>query len=110
MNKDEYKKELLALISEEAYVLTDNIEQAVYIIDDIKIDGWEGFYSPHTPRSLDHSTFLFDNVSWEDILSFGIVVVPEAKTYICDNDNIELNNLGYSRLDLNNNHIVGFDN
>lgn len=108
MNKEEYKKELLDLISDEEYAVTNNIEQAIYIIDDIKIDGWDGYYEANAPRSLDHHTLLFDNTSWEEILTYGTVVVPESKTYISDTDNIELSNLGYSRLALNNNHLVGF--
>ena len=108
MNKEEYKKELLDLISDEEYAVTNNIEQAIYIIDDIKIDGWDGYYEPNAPRSLDHHTLLFNNSSWEEVLTYGTVIVPESKTYISDTDNIELSNLGYSRLALNNNHLVGF--
>lgn len=110
MNKEEYKKELLDLISDEELTVTDNIEQSIYIIDDIKIDGWEGYYEPNSPRGLDHKSLisLIDNTSWEEVLNFGTVVVPETKSYISDTNNIELSNLGYSRLSLNNNHIVGF--
>ena len=47
-------------------------------------------------------------VSWEDILNWGTIVVPETTSYISDVEVNELEEIGFDRLPLNSNHIVGF--
>ena len=82
--------------------LSDN--ELIYIIDDIDVYG--GFDCGC--RSHDHNCLIDDSITWEDLLLNGTVIVPETQSYISD-DNIErLDVLGYERLPLNNNHIVGF--
>ncbi|HHJ7970164.1 TPA: hypothetical protein ACQNF5_000759, partial [Streptococcus pyogenes] len=59
-------------------------------------------------RGYDHNELLLDNVTWEDILNWGTIIVPETKSYISNIHLAELDDLGYQMLPLNNNHIMGF--
>lgn len=105
MNKEEFKKELIEMLEEDETQKTENLNECLYMIDDILVGGFENGI-----RGLDHNVLLFDNVEWEDILTWGTVIVPESQTYISDNEIEELENLGYTKLPLNNNHLVGFKN
>ena len=97
--KEMIKNEIL-----EYFSTTNNISEAIYIIDNIYIDG-EFDYGC---RGLDHNALLGDGYGWDDILEFGVVIVPETQTYISDTSVIDLDDLGYERLPLNDNHVVGF--
>lgn len=83
---------------------TEDITQAIYIIDDVLVDG-EFDYGC---RGLDHNALLGDGYGWDEILMYGVVIVPETQTYISDTSVMDLDLIGYERLPLNNNHIVGF--
>lgn len=82
--------------------VTTNIEEAIYIIDNIYING-EFDYGI---RGLDHNALLGEGYTWLDLLSHGTVIVPENSTYISDNIVEELEVIGYTRLPLNDNHII----
>ena len=97
--KEMIKNEIL-----EYFSTTNNISEAIYIIDNIYIDG-EFDYGC---RGLDHNALLGDGYGWDDILEFGVVIVPETQTYISDTSVMDLDDLGYERLPLNDNHVVGF--
>lgn len=97
-----------------------NLEHAIYMIDDIIIGG--DFYDG--VRCNDHNALLEIDyrtneryitlngerftITWEDILSYGTVLVPETETYISDTTIQALEEIGYSRLPLNDNHIAGY--
>ena len=94
-------------IKKEYIFTTENIKHAIYIIDDIMIDG--EFYDGM--RTIDHASLVDDRYNrqeWERLLKSGIVIVHETKSYISDTPYQELDNLGYQRLPLNSNHITGF--
>lgn len=83
---------------------TENIHEAIYIIGGIYIDG-EFDYGL---RGLDHNALIHDGYGWVELLSYGTVIIPETLSYISDTPCNDLDELSYSRLPLNNNHIVGF--
>ena len=85
--------------------ITEDITQAIYIIDGVYIDG--DFYQGI--RGVDHNILINDGYGWEEVLSYGVVIVPETQTYISDYNVSELDEIGFTRLPLNNNHIVGFN-
>lgn len=99
-----------------------NLKHAIYIIDDVIIGG--DFYDGvrcndhNTLLEIDYSTYeryITVNgerlaITWEDVLSYGVVLVPEEKTYISDTSIHKLDKLDYTRLPLNNNHISGYAN
>lgn len=98
----------------------DNLKHAIYMIDNIIIGG--DFYDG--VRCNDHNCLLEINysnnsrhitlngeryaITWEDVLIWGHVLVPETKTYTSDFNINELDKIGYDRLPLNNNHISGY--
>ncbi|MEN4326453.1 hypothetical protein [Streptococcus pyogenes] len=104
-DKENYIKQLKQLVLEDDNLANGNgLEEAIYLIDDIVIYG--GFYQGI--RGYDHNELLLDNVTWEDILNWGTIIVPEIKSYISNIHLAELDDLGYQMLPLNSNHIMGF--
>lgn len=94
-------------IEDETLFTTENVNHAIYIIKDIMIDG--EFY--HGMRTIDHASLVNDRYNrkeWVQLLNSGIVVVHETQAYISDTPYQKLDNLGYIRLPLDNNHISGF--
>ncbi|HHJ6938266.1 TPA: hypothetical protein ACQMT0_001848, partial [Streptococcus pyogenes] len=78
-DKENYIKQLKQLVLEDDNLANGNgLEEAIYLIDDIVIYG--GFYQGI--RGYDHNELLLDNVTWEDILNWGTIIVPEIKSYI----------------------------
>lgn len=109
MNKNEYKEWLLNHILSEQECGWDmsygnSLSEAIYMIDDIIVYGC--FVGGQ--RSVDHEEIKVDEVTWEDILNWGTIVVPETTSYISDVEVDELEEIGFDRLPLNSNHIVGF--
>lgn len=109
MNKNEYKDWLLNhMLHEQEYgwdmSYGNSLNEAIYMIDDIIVYGC--FVGGQ--RSVDHQEIKVEEVSWEDILNWGTIVVPETTSYISDVEVNELEEIGFDRLPLNNNHIVGF--
>ena len=83
---------------------TKNISESIYIIDGVYIDGeYDCGY-----RGLDHNALIGGGYGWVELLSNGVVIVPETLSYISDEIIEQLDQIGYDRLPLNNNHIVGF--
>ena len=83
---------------------TENISETIYIIDGVYVDGEYDCGS----RGLDHNALIGGGYGWVELLRHGTVIVPETLSYISDLPIIELNELGYERLPLNDNHIVGY--
>lgn len=94
------------LINDDYIQKTDNIHEAIYKIEGILIDGEFDYGS----RGLDHNILKSDNITWTQILEYGIIIVPETNCYISNEIDQELEAAGFSRLPLDNNHIVGFKN
>ena len=95
MNKTEYKKALIELLEENEDLKDGNsLNEAIYIIDNIVIYG--GF--EYGSRGYDHNILLFKGVSWDDIINWGVLVVPETQYYFSDNKITKLSKLGYDNL------------
>lgn len=108
MNRREnYIEQLKEHIAEDDYLAYGKgTEEIIYKIDDINVYG--GFYGG--VRGYDHNELLLDNVTWKDIITWGTVAVPETKSYISDSIDPQFESIGYIRLPLDNNHIMGFKN
>lgn len=95
MNKMEYKKELIELLKENEELKNGNtLNEAIYIIDDIIVYG--GFEYGY--RGYDHNILLFKNISWDDIIRWGVLIVPETKYYFSNDKINKLSKLGYDNL------------
>lgn len=105
MREEEYVEYLREAMEEDSEMAYGNgLEEAIYMIDDLIIYG--GFYGG--VRSIDHQALKHDDVSWEQIIEWGVLIVPETQSYISEVKIDELDDLGYERLPLESNHIVGW--
>ncbi|MCZ1700905.1 hypothetical protein GHB13_07605 [Enterococcus faecium] len=82
MKREEYKQRLNELLEEDETLTHGSPDEILYMIDNMVIFG--GYELGN--RSVDHNILEFDDVSWEEILDWGILAVPETKTYISDTD------------------------
>ncbi|MDO8155728.1 hypothetical protein EXW14_16210, partial [Enterococcus faecium] len=80
MKREEYKQRLNELLEEDETLTHGSTDEILYMIDNMVIFG--GYELGN--RSVDHNILEFDDVSWEEILDWGILAVPETKTYISD--------------------------
>ncbi|HFM5522159.1 TPA: hypothetical protein ACHAKI_001827 [Enterococcus faecium] len=80
MKREEYKQRLNELLEEDETLTHGSPDEILYMIDNMVIFG--GYELGN--RSVDHNILEFDDVSWEEILDWGILAVPETKTYISD--------------------------
>lgn len=83
---------------------TDNIHEAFYYINGKYVSGEFDCGS----RGLDHNALIGSGYDFMDLLMNGVVIVPETNSYISDEIIKQLDQIGYDRLPLNNNHIVGY--
>ena len=105
--RESYIEQLKEYIAEDEYLANGKgTEEIIYKIDDVNVYG--GFYGG--VRGYDHNELLLDNVTWKDIITWGTVAVPETKSYISDSIEPQFESIGYIRLPLDNNHIMGFKN
>ena len=104
MKKEQYKAKLIDMLKDTPELLSGYYEEIIYQIDGINVYGAFDYGS----RGVDHNILLFNGVTWHDILEWGCVVVPETAAYISDDPVSMFDKLGYERLPLNNNHIVGY--
>lgn len=105
INKEMYKDLLIEMMLEMPELCAGYEQEIIYKIDDLNVYG--GF--EYGSRGVDHNILLFENegIGWDEILQFGTVVVPETSSYISDDLVDQFESLGYDRLPLNRNHIVG---
>ncbi|MBK5077326.1 hypothetical protein IL308_11225 [Lactococcus lactis] len=103
--KQEYIDLIKEAIEDGELSETTNLEEAIYIIDGLKISG-EFDYGV---RGLDHNALIFDEQKWADVLQWGTVIVPETTSYISDNIIPELDELGYQAVPLLENHKYQID-
>lgn len=80
MKREEYKQRLNELLEEDETLTHGSPDEILYMIDNMVIFG--GYELGN--RSVDHNILEFDDVSWEEILDWGILAVPETKIYISD--------------------------
>lgn len=104
MKKEQYKARLVDMLKDMPELLSGYDQEIIYTIDGLNIYGAFDCGS----RGIDHNILLFNGVTWCDILEWGYVVVPETEAYISENPVSMFDNLGYERLPLNNNHIMGY--
>ncbi|HHA5789789.1 TPA: hypothetical protein ACOBID_001830 [Enterococcus faecium] len=103
MKREEYKRKLIELLEEDETLAHGSPDEILYMLDNIVIFG--GYELGN--RSVDHNILEFDDVSWEEILDWGILAVPETKIYISDTKVPFFEELAYKRLPTNENHILG---
>ena len=103
MNRETYKHKLRELLRDDESLSTGYQGEEIYQIDEIKVYG--GF--DLGLRGIDHNILLDREVTWDDIMAWGTVVVPESHTYISDSEVPEFEAMDYQRLPLNRNHIAG---
>ncbi len=104
MDKQQYKELLIDMLKDMPELLSGYYEEIIYQIDGINVYGAFDYGS----RTVDHNILLFDGVEWNDILEYGCLAVPETAAYISDYPVEMFEALGYERLPLNNNHIMGY--
>lgn len=103
MNRETYVIKLRELLRDDESLSVGYEGQEIYQIDNIKVYG--GF--DMGLRGFDHNILLEPEVSWDDIMEWGTVIVLETQTYVSDSDVPEFEDMGYQRLPLNRNHITG---
>lgn len=74
MKREEYKQRLNELLEEDETLTHGSPDEILYMIDNMVIFG--GYELGN--RSVDHNILEFDDVSWEEILDWGILAVPET--------------------------------
>ena len=104
MDKQQYKDLLIDMLKDTPELLSGYAEEIIYRIDGINVYG--AFY--YGDRTVDHNILLFNGVTWSDILEWGCVAVPETEAYISQHPVEMFDALGYERLPLNDNHIMGY--
>lgn len=100
--RNHLKQSILEMLEEDPLMKYGEDDEVIYEIDDIKVYG--GF--SYGIRSIDHNVLKDKYIDWEEILSFGTVVVPEDQTYISNEKIDHYENLGFNQLPLDNNHII----
>ena len=104
MNKEQYKELLIDMLKDFPELLSGYDQEIIYTIDGLNVYG--AFYDGD--RTVDHNILLFDGVEWNDILEYGCLAVPETEAYISQYPVKMFDDIGYERLPLNNNHIMGY--
>lgn len=104
ISREEYIKNLQELLVDDPSMAKGRDEEVIYQIGDLTIYG--GFEMG--VRGTDHRSLLFEGVSWENIMNWGTVVVPETQSYISDQLVDQFEKLGFKNLPTNDNHLRGF--
>ena len=96
-------KTLKEAIKNKELFLTKIISEAIYYHSEVGlIDGDFDCGS----RGLDHNTLLYNGITFSDLMSNGVLLVPELNVYI-SNEEIDIFN-ELERLPLDDNHFVGY--
>lgn len=97
-----YLNELLA---DGSITLTSDPEEAIYYHEAIGFI-WGEFDCGC--RGLDHNGLVSEEITITDLMENGILIVPETMVYISNEQNQIFENIGFGRLPLESNHIVGY--
>lgn len=93
------------LLSDGSLTLTSDPEEAIYYHEAIGFI-WGEFDCGI--RGLDHNGLVSEDINITDLMENGVLVVPEQQTYISNEQNQIFENIGFGRLPLESNHIVGY--
>ena len=104
MNQEQYKAKLIDMVKDMPELLSGYDTEIIYTIDGLNIYG----AFEYGARGIDHNILLCKGVTWNDVLEYGCVAVPETATYISEYPVDMFEALGYERLPLDNNHINGY--
>lgn len=99
MNKEQYKRELKTLVAEDEGLAKGKPEEIIYMLDNIVIFGEFDMGI----RGVDHNILVFEDVTWAQIIEWGILVISERKIYISDILVPMFHALRYKRLSTNDN-------
>lgn len=84
---------------------TKNFYEAIYIVGKTMISG-EFEYGC---RGIDHKELLFDGITWEELLHYGTILVPETCSAIGKKHYNTCKRNGYKCLPVKKgNHIMGY--
>lgn len=99
------KQELLGKIKADEFLHeTHSFSDAVYILGDYMVSG--NFVNGL--RTVDHRDLLEDDCTWQELLHYGTVLVPEMHTAIGQKHKDLCRKYGYRMLPVGKkNHIVG---
>ena len=103
MNRLEFVDSIIELVDEDITMSEGTDEEIIYVIDGIEVYG--GF--EYGIRGVDHNSLLSEGVTWEQVIEWGTIVVPETRTYVSEDSQERFDLLGYERLPLGRNHIMG---
>lgn len=100
------KQKILKEIEEDEFLnFTDNFFEAIYVIDNKMVSG--NFDS--VGRTVDHKELLHGDCTWNELLHYGTVLVPECQTAIGTKEKKLCKMYGYKMLPVHkNNHIMGY--
>jgi len=101
-HRENFKNEIKSLLADDETMAIGEPNEIIYKIDDINVYG--GFEMGI--RGVDHNILIDNDINWEDIIEYGTVVVPESQTYISNEPINGFEDLGYSNLPTNDNHII----
>ena len=104
LKKEKYKLALESSLEECPENAVGSPHEIIYKIDDLIIYG--GYCDGI--RGTDHTFLLEDDMSWQEVLEMGTLCVPETSSYISNETLPEFEEIGWSQLPLDNNHIVNF--
>ena len=93
------------LLSDGSLTLTSDPEEAIYYHEAIGFI-WGEFDCGI--RGLDHNGLVSEEITITDLMENGILIVPESMVYISNEQNQIFENIGFGRLPLESNHIVGY--
>ena len=97
-----YLNELLA---DGSITLTSDPEESIYYHEAIGFI-WGEFDCGI--RGLDHNGLVSEEITITDLMKNGILVVPENKTYISNEQLSIFEEISFDRLPLEANHFVGY--
>lgn len=96
---------LNALLSDGSLTLTSDPEESIYYHEAIGFI-WGEFDCGS--RGLDHNILVSKDISFTDLMENGILLVPENRVYISNEQNQIFESIGFDRLPLESNHFVGY--
>ena len=106
MNKTKEKKIIIKKqLLKNGLKTTNNFYEAIYIIGKTMISG-EFDYGC---RGIDHNELLVDEITWEELLHYGTILIPETMCAIGKKHYNICKNNGYKFLPVKKgNHIMGY--
>ena len=102
MTKDELFQ---AIKEDENLSFTKDFLEAIYVIKGCYVSGNFDRYG----RTVDHADLLQGDCTWEELLHYGTILVPEEQTAIGTKCKETCKRYGYKMMPVHkNNHIMGW--